>query len=94
MASRYGKERRRHQLQVEPPCVLCKAEGRITAATIADHFPAHGGDFNAFVLGPLRSLCAPCHDALQGFVHKGYRRDIGEDGYPLDPAHPFNRQRG
>jgi 5-methylcytosine-specific restriction enzyme A len=61
------KNRRAHQLRIEPLCVICKAEGRITGATIADHFPAHRGDYNAFVLGPLRSLCAACHDNLQGF---------------------------
>jgi 5-methylcytosine-specific restriction protein A len=88
------KERRRHQLQIEPLCAICLAEDRITGATIADHFPPHGGDYNVFVLGPLRSLCAPCHDALQGFKHKGYSCEIGVDGYPIDPAHPFNRQRG
>jgi 5-methylcytosine-specific restriction enzyme A len=87
------KNRRRHQLRVEPLCVLCKAEGRITGATVADHHPPHGGDYNAFVLGPLRSLCAPCHDALNGIVHKGYSCEIGVDGYPIDPAHPFNQRR-
>jgi hypothetical protein len=30
---------------------------------------------------------------LQGIIHKPYRRDIGVDGYPLDPAHPFYRGR-
>ena len=84
-----GRNRRAHQLQIEPLCALCKAEGRVTAATVADHFPAHNDDYNAFVCGPLRSLCAACHDALQGFVHRGYSLDIGVDGYPMDPAHPI-----
>jgi 5-methylcytosine-specific restriction enzyme A len=88
------KNRRRHQLEVEPLCCLCEGEGRVTGATVADHFPPCGNDYDAFVLGPLRSLCAACHDALQGFAHRGYRCDIGEDGYPIDPAHPFYRQRG
>jgi 5-methylcytosine-specific restriction enzyme A len=87
------KNRRAHQLLVEPLCVLCEAEGRVTGATVADHFPAHDGDFNAFVRGPLRSLCAPCHDNLQGFTHKSYQPDIGADGYPLDPRHPWYKQR-
>jgi 5-methylcytosine-specific restriction protein A len=87
------KNRRAHQLRIEPLCCLCEAEGRVTGATIADHFPPHGGDWNKFRLGKLRSLCKPCHDGLSGFAHKGYSSDIGEDGFPLDPAHPFNTVR-
>ena len=30
------KTRRAHQLRIEPLCAICKAEGRITGATIAD----------------------------------------------------------
>jgi 5-methylcytosine-specific restriction enzyme A len=88
------KNRRAHQLKVEPLCCLCQAEGRLTVATVADHHPAHNDDYAAFVMGPLRSLCAACHDNLSGFTHKPYRRrDIGADGFPIDPAHPFNRGR-
>ena len=87
------KNRRAHQLQTHPLCCLCEAKGRVTGATIADHFPPHGGDYNAFVMGPLRSLCKPCHDALSGIVHKGYSSEIGVDGYPIDSAHPFYRVR-
>lgn len=88
------KNCRAHQLQTHPLCCLCEEQGRITGATIADHFPPHQGDYNKFVLGKLRSLCKPCHDALQGIVHKGYSCDIGEDGFPVDSKHPFNRGRG
>jgi 5-methylcytosine-specific restriction protein A len=88
------KERRRHQLSKEPLCAICEAEGRVTGATIADHLPPHGGSWNAFRTGPLRSLCKPCHDALQGIKAKGYRCDIGDDGFPVDPRHPFNRGGG
>jgi 5-methylcytosine-specific restriction enzyme A len=88
------KMKRAHQLRAKPLCAICKAEGRITGATIADHDPPHLGDYNAFVMGPLRSLCAACHDALQGFKHKGYSREIGLDGYPIDERHPFYRVRG
>jgi 5-methylcytosine-specific restriction enzyme A len=88
------RRRAKHQLRTEPLCCLCKAKGEITPATVADHSPPHKGDFNAFMLGPIRSLCAPCHDGLQpAFKHKGFRRDIGEDGYPLDPRHPTYRVR-
>ena len=84
------RTRAKHQLRAEPLCELCKAKGLVVPATIADHFPAHGGDYDAFLRGPIRSLCKPHHDGLQpSFKHRGYRPDIGVDGYPLDPAHPF-----
>src|SRR5262249_12406729 len=38
--------------------------GRVTPATVADHIESHRGDFNAFRLGQLRSLCADCHNSL------------------------------
>jgi hypothetical protein len=34
---------------------------RLTPASIADHDPPHKGDWNAFRLGPLQSLCRDCH---------------------------------
>jgi len=85
------KNRRSHQLRTEPLCAICEAEGRVTGATVADHIEPHGGDYTAFVRGALRSLCAPCHDNLQGFTHKPWRPDIGVDGFPLDPRHPWYR---
>jgi 5-methylcytosine-specific restriction protein A len=87
------KNRRAHQLRAEPLCCLCKERGKIEPATVADHFPPCGSDFNAFVMGPLRSLCAAHHDALSGFVHKPYSSEIGLDGFPVDSNHPFNRVR-
>ena len=89
------RHRAKHQLRIEPLCCLCEAKGQITPATIADHSPPHGGDYNLFLTGPIRSLCKECHDGLQpSFKHKGYRRDIGVDGYPLDPSHPWYRGQG
>jgi 5-methylcytosine-specific restriction protein A len=88
------RRRAKHQLRAEPLCCLCKAKGEITPATVADHFPAHGGDYNAFILGPIRSLCAPCHNSINPVIKpRGYSRAIGEDGYPLDPKHPAYRAR-
>jgi 5-methylcytosine-specific restriction enzyme A len=87
------RRRAKHQLRVEPLCAQCLAQNRITPATIADHHPRHGGDWNKFVLGPLRSLCADCHQGQWAVDKRGYRTDIGDGGYPLDPKHPFNKQR-
>ena len=87
------KTKRAHQLRAEPLCAICEAEGRITGATVADHIEPHKGDYTKFILGKLRSLCAPCHDNLSGFTHKPYRCDVGDDGFPIDENHPFNRRR-
>ena len=89
------RTRAKYQLRAEPLCELCKAKGLVVPATIADHSPPHKGDYNLFLRGPIRSLCKSCHDGLQpSFKHKGYSSAIGVDGYPLDPAHPFNAAGG
>jgi 5-methylcytosine-specific restriction enzyme A len=86
------RRRAKHQLQIEPLCAMCKEQGRTTPATIADHHPPHRDDYNAFVLGPLRSLCRDCHNRKWASDRHGCRCDIGDDGYPIDPKHPFNRR--
>ncbi|MBV9529900.1 MAG: hypothetical protein JO283_02190 [Bradyrhizobium sp.] len=54
----------------------------------------HKGDWNAFVTGKLQSLCEQCHRSGKRMSElHGYRTDVGLDGYPLDPNHPFNRVR-
>jgi 5-methylcytosine-specific restriction enzyme A len=87
------RTRAKHQLMTHPLCVLCEEQGRVTPATIADHQPPHKGDYNAFVLGPLRSLCQQCHQGVWAINKRGYRTDIGADGYPTDEQHPFNAVR-
>lgn len=87
------RRRRAHQLRIEPLCRSCKARGVVTPATIADHVEPHGGDYTKFVLGKLQSLCEPCHAPKWAADKRGYSNAVGDDGYPLDPAHPFNRVR-
>jgi 5-methylcytosine-specific restriction protein A len=87
------RTRAKHQLQVSPLCVLCEQQGRVTPATIADHHPPHKGDWNKFRLGPLRSLCRDCHNRQWAVDARGYSSAIGDDGFPVDPAHPFNQRR-
>jgi 5-methylcytosine-specific restriction protein A len=82
--------RSRHQLMIEPLCLLCRRQGRLTPATIADHNPPHKGDWNKFRLGPLQSLCRDCHNRKWASDRHGYRSDIGDDGLPTDARHPFN----
>jgi hypothetical protein len=86
------RRRRAHQLQLEPLCAACELEGRVTPATIAHHNPPHNDDWNAFRLGPIESLCSACHEKIHG-RSRDYSTAVDERGYPVDPAHPFNRRR-
>jgi hypothetical protein len=85
------QRRRAHQLAVEPLCRLCLERGIVTPATVADHDPPHRGDLTAFKLGPLRSLCAECHNRLD--ANNAPRAPVREDGTPSDPNHPWNAER-
>jgi hypothetical protein len=40
------KNRRTHQLRIEPLCRLCMEQNRLTPATVADHIEPHLGDYN------------------------------------------------
>jgi 5-methylcytosine-specific restriction endonuclease McrA len=82
------QRRRRHQLHIEPLCRLCLQVGRVVPATVADHVVSHKGDYTAFRLGELRSLCAECHNSLD---HTNAPRfAVNADGTPSDPRHWWN----
>ena len=93
-ATKAWKQRRRDQLTRIPWCEPCKAQGRSRPATVANHNPPHRGDRIAFFRGPLESVCKECHDgAIQRAELAGFRATVDDDGWPSDPAHPFNRRR-
>src|SRR5262249_38106385 len=74
---------------------MCLARGITTPATVADHIASHGGDWNAFRLGALQSLCKPCHDRGKRLLDlDGCSHEIGDDGWPTDPRHRANAPRG
>jgi 5-methylcytosine-specific restriction enzyme A len=81
------RNRAKHQLKIEPLCATCLRRGTSTPAVLADHEPPHNDDWNAFRLGPLQSLCHDCHNRKH-HGNRDYARDIGPDGWPLDPHHP------
>lgn len=91
---RNWRRRAKKQLQAEPLCARCAERGLVVPAEVADHQTPHNGDPFKFLHGPLQSLCRHCHNGHKKFEeHRGYRRDIGLDGLPLDPAHPIYRRR-
>jgi hypothetical protein len=81
--------RRAHQLMIQPLCRICLEARRVTPATVADHVVPHKGDFTAFRLGELRSLCVECHDQLD--AKNAPRSPVRADGTPSDPRHRWNR---
>jgi hypothetical protein len=70
---------------------MCQAAGHTTAATLVDHIaPAKDNVELFFDMRNLQSLCRPCHDsAKRKDERRGYSTQIGLDGFPVDPAHPF-----
>lgn len=77
------KRRRKAQLDAEPLCWMCKRDGRVQAATVADHDPPHRGDRVAFFTGPLKSLCKHHHDSEKAMIEAGKPMiSIGTDGWP------------
>jgi 5-methylcytosine-specific restriction protein A len=85
---------RKHQLREHPVCAFCLQRGQVVPAVVVDHIEPHKGDWNRFCLGKLQSLCEVCHNGRKREIElRGYCTDVGLDGYPLDPNHPFNRAR-
>lgn len=62
--------RRLAQLRAYPLCRYCERQGRVTAATVADHIIPHRGDPSLFA-GPLQSLCATCHNTVKRAEERG-----------------------
>jgi hypothetical protein len=68
--------------------------GKVTPATVADHIEPHRGDPVKFA-GPIQSLCLPCHSIHKQVLEtSGHVRGCDVNGMPLDPMHPWNRERG
>ena len=83
----------RRQRRIEPLCRMCAANGLAVPATVADHIEPHHGDWNSFLTGALQSLCDACHNSRKRFEEiRGYHNEIGDDGWPIDPRHPANRE--
>lgn len=89
---RSGQQRHEH-----PLCKMCADKGLVTAAEVADHVVPHHGIVALFWFGELQSLCKRCHDKTKQLIekgsYKGYSEEIGTDGFPVDPNHPFNRKK-
>ena len=86
------KRIRHYQLSAHPMCVMCRAIGRIEAATVCDHITPHKGDVEKFFAGPFQSLCKACHDgAKQSQDKTGKVRGCDANGNPLDASHHWHQ---
>jgi hypothetical protein len=85
---------RADQLAREPLCRFCRKAGRVTPATVCDHVDPETKQTD-FYGGPFQSLCDAnpwrCHSSRkQQQERRGYSTDVGPDGVPTDPNHPWN----
>ena len=90
---------RRLKLAEHPLCQACLQVGRIEPATVVDHHTPVTAGGEAFpALDLLASLCMPCHNRKSCAERVGESNWLlkGHDvfGYPLDPAHPWNKEKG
>lgn len=61
--SRQWRKASKAFLQTHPLCEKCKAEGRLTKATVVDHVKPHRGNQDLFWdRGNWQALCKHCHD--------------------------------
>lgn len=87
---------RAEQLRKQPLCEMCLKAQRITVATVCDHIDPKSKDTEeGFFAGPFQSLCDAkpwrCHSSRkQQQEAKGFSTEVGVDGVPTDPAHPWN----
>lgn len=83
---------RAQKLAEEPLCERHKAKGKVVPATVVNHQEPHKGNTTLFYdYDNLESVCAECHDNVIATEERlGYSKEIGDDGWPVDPRNPFN----
>ena len=80
-------------LRANPLCVMCKALGKTTLATVVDHKTPHRDDEALFWdQDNWQALCATDHSAAKQAEEKGGGvRGCDALGRPLDPSHPWRQ---
>src|SRR5262249_45676397 len=90
--NRRWRRRRQYQLRTQPLCEFCLAEGLVRPADTVDHVEPHGGDYQKFWYGPVRSLCRSCHERLHHRANENPWIDPAT-GWPLPPEQQAERER-
>lgn len=80
-------------LRANPLCVMCRQEGRLTAASVVDHVIPHRGDAARFWdADNWQALCKVHHDgAKQSSEKGGGERGCDALGNPLSKTHHWYR---
>ncbi|MCY1358465.1 hypothetical protein D9M69_450010 [compost metagenome] len=89
------KRLRAEVLADEPLCRACASRGLVVPATDVDHIINGEGDYSDDnSRANLQPLCHECH-SLKTARDQGKSVTLGCDvsGLPIDPAHPWNRER-
>lgn len=91
----YGRRWRKARaafLMERPFCAMCEATGKLQAATVVDHVKPHRGDEALFWdRTNWQPLCERHHNRDKARLEiRGYSDRLGDDGWPIDPAHPAN----
>jgi hypothetical protein len=93
------RRKAQRQLAKETLCRICRAQGRLEAARVADHVEDHKGNREKFWRGELQSLCIYHHNSKTRLDDAGrksgkIRLQKGADtnGIPLDPRHPWRQE--
>jgi 5-methylcytosine-specific restriction protein A len=90
--ARWDRESREY-LRNNPLCIRCRGRGRVSPSQVVDHIVPHKGDMALFWdRTNWQPLCIPCHSGpKQSEERIGYSKEIGKDGWPIDPRHPANK---
>lgn len=82
-------------LKKHPLCAWCEKTGRVEPAMIVDHIKPHRGDMKVFWdKANWQPLCKHCHDSHKQRMEKsGVVLGCDEEGNPIDPLHPWNRDQ-
>jgi len=84
---------RAQQLATHPLCASCAQQGRVVAATVADHVRPHHDDPQSFWTGDLQSLCQDCHDGFKKRLElSGVEIGCDHNGMPLTAAHHWKEK--
>jgi HNH endonuclease len=78
-----------------PLCIMCAKRGIVKQTEICDHIIKHNGDPALMLdVNNLQPLCKECHDgSKQTIERRGYSKEIGADGWPIDANHPANKRK-
>lgn len=80
-------------LMENPLCSVCLKMGKTVPATVVHHTTPHRGNPVIFWDETCwESVCSGCHNSILQIkdIHH-FHQAAADDGFPLDPDHPWNK---